>query len=120
MTEDNPAHHGAVDDMAAMDHGVPPSSDPHKAADTPSEVPAEDEDGLEPRLPDGGPCVTDGPAHENQAEAAQPHGEERGNQKKVTFILEPELINDSVLSESNTSCESQAESSFSGEMYAAA
>lgn len=35
--------------------------------------------------------------------------------KKVTFILEPELINDSILSETNTSMESRAETSMSGE-----
>lgn len=35
--------------------------------------------------------------------------------KKVTFILEPELINDSTLSETNTSMESRAETSMSGE-----
>ncbi|XP_054483537.1 anillin isoform X1 [Anoplopoma fimbria] len=33
--------------------------------------------------------------------------------KKVTFILEPELINDSTLSEANTSTESRAETSMS-------
>lgn len=37
------------------------------------------------------------------------------NSKKVTFILEPELINDSTLSESNTSMESTAETRMSGE-----
>lgn len=35
--------------------------------------------------------------------------------KKVTFILEPELINDCTLSESNTSMESTAETHMSGE-----
>lgn len=36
--------------------------------------------------------------------------------KKVTFILEPELINDSTLSEASTSMESRAETSMSGEI----
>ncbi|XP_073327474.1 anillin, actin binding protein 2 isoform X3 [Pagrus major] len=36
--------------------------------------------------------------------------------KKVTFILEPELINDSTLSETNTSMESRADTSVSAEL----
>ncbi|CAL8262614.1 unnamed protein product [Merluccius merluccius] len=98
-----------------VDGGSPPYSDPHDAAQTPSEAQAADEGGSEPGLPDGGHRVTEGPAHENQTEEAHPP-EGRGNQKQVTFILEPEFINDSVLSESSTSCQSQAESSFSGEL----
>lgn len=44
------------------------------------------------------------------------HSTEGGeSSKKVTFILEPELINDSTLSETNTSMESRAETSMSGE-----
>ncbi|XP_044049707.1 uncharacterized protein si:dkey-30c15.10 isoform X2 [Siniperca chuatsi] len=42
------------------------------------------------------------------------HNTEGGeSSKKVTFILEPELINDSTLSETNTSMESRAETSMS-------
>lgn len=44
------------------------------------------------------------------------HESEGGeSSKKVTFILEPELINDSTLSETNTSMESRADTSVSGE-----
>ena len=114
MTDSNPAHNpGAVDNMAPLDQRDPPLSDPEEVAQTPSEDPVK---GLEPGPPDGGPRVPDGSAHDSQTEEAQPT-DVRGIQKKVTFIMEPELINDSLLSEANTSRESQAESSFSGEMY---
>ena len=115
VTNDDPALHGTVNDVAPSDQGSPPYSDPHDAAQTPAEAQAADKGGSEPGLPDGGHHVTKGPAHENQTEEAHPP-EGRGNQKQVTFILEPEFINDSILSESSTSCQSQAESSFSGEM----
>lgn len=41
--------------------------------------------------------------------------EEKGTSKKVTFVLEPELIHSSDLSESDTSMRSRADSSLSGE-----
>lgn len=44
------------------------------------------------------------------------HESEGGeSSKKVTFVLEPELINDSTLSETNISMESRADTSVSGE-----
>ncbi|XP_047210274.1 anillin isoform X3 [Girardinichthys multiradiatus] len=61
----------------------------------------------------------------NAENVAQPHEGERGSaegrkdvvkaesSKKVTFILEPELINSSALSESDVSAESKAETSLS-------
>ncbi|KAJ3595867.1 hypothetical protein NHX12_002279 [Muraenolepis orangiensis] len=71
----------------------------------------EREEVLELGLLDGVQCTTDGPARENPTEEAPPP-KGRGNKKKVTFILETESINDSILAESNTS----SESSFSGEL----
>ena len=116
VTDNDPAHNpGVVDDMAPVNQCDPPHSDPNEAAQTPSEDPVEEMEGLEPGPPAGGPCSPDGPAHDSQTEEAQPT-DGRGIQKKVSFIMEPELINDSLLSEANTSRESQAESSFSGEM----
>lgn len=44
---------------------------------------------------------------------AEMHNTERS--RKVTFVLEPELINSSTLTESNTSLESRTETSLSGE-----
>ncbi|XP_056454850.1 anillin-like [Gadus chalcogrammus] len=116
MTDNDPAHNpGAMDDMAPMNRCDPTHSHPDKAAQPASEDPVEEMEGLEPAPADGGPCAPDGPNNDSQAEAAPLTGG-RGIQKKVTFIMEPELINDSLLSEANTSCESQAESSFSGEL----
>lgn len=58
---------------------------------------------------DEGPRVVDGLREgTRKAEGGE-------SSKKVTFILEPELINDSTLSEANTSTESRAETSMSGE-----
>ncbi|KAM3870020.1 anillin, actin binding protein 2 [Diretmus argenteus] len=65
-----------------------------------------------PEAVDGGQGNIDGLTHENQTEEAR-QSEGRGSLKKVTFILEPELINDSTLSERNSSSESRGEASFS-------
>ncbi|XP_030222089.1 anillin, actin binding protein 2 isoform X1 [Gadus morhua] len=118
MTDNDPAHNpGAMDDMAPMNRCDPTHSHPDKAAQPASEDPVEEMEGLEPAPADGGPCAPDGPNDDTQTEAeeAPPTGG-RGIQKKVSFVMEPELINDSLLSEANTSCESQDESSFSGEL----
>lgn len=51
-----------------------------------------------------------------EVQMGQAHQSEgRGVLKKVTFILEPELINDSAVSEMDTSSESRGETSVSGE-----
>ncbi|XP_029910063.1 anillin, actin binding protein 2 isoform X4 [Myripristis murdjan] len=55
---------------------------------------------------------TDRPEHENQTQEVH-KVESRGSLRKVTFILEPELITDPTPSETNTSLESRGETSLS-------
>ncbi|KAG7281550.1 hypothetical protein CRUP_007584 [Coryphaenoides rupestris] len=104
VTDDNPALCAVVDEVAPMDLGDPPDSDPNDAAQTQAEVRGAEREGSETGLPGRGHRGTGGPPRENQMEEAHPpEGQPGGNKKKVTFILEPELINDSILSESNIS-----------------
>ncbi|XP_035013143.1 uncharacterized protein si:dkey-30c15.10 isoform X3 [Hippoglossus stenolepis] len=60
----------------------------------------------DPEIEDERQGVLDGPAETHKAVGGE-------SLKKVTFILEPELINDSALSEARTSEESRAETSMS-------
>jgi len=102
---ENTDHERNIEDVAELSgeaEGAPSDSDGHDGAQSLTAIEASDSDGRQ--------GVLDGQTHETQEK------EGRKSSKKVTFVLEPELINSSAFSESDASMESRAETSLSGEI----